>query len=161
MRACFLAFCALVLVTHVAPPVLAQRSTELSGDYWAECFAVFTGMAAVLLAQGGPPPAQNAQNGAQDGARDPAAASGQGPADRFLALSEQAALRWLDSQGAGQEAGRDSGRDSGGALGGNRAHLMTGLEQAVDQAIRTAALRSDFAAYLRRTSDRCIAAMNS
>ena len=157
MRACFLAFCALVLVTHVAPPVLAQRSTEFSGDYWAECFAVFTGMAAVLLAQGGPLPAQNAQNGAQDGARDPAAASGQGPADRFLALSEQAALRWLDSQGAGQEAGRDSG----GSLGGNRAHLMTGLEQAVDQAIRTAALRSDFAAYLRRTSDRCIAAMNS
>ena len=66
-------------------------------------------------------------------------------ADRFLALSEQAALRWMDSQGATQD----------------KARLMIGLEQAVDRAINTAVARTDFAAYLEKTSDRCIAAVNS
>ena len=145
MRACFRAFCALLLATHLASPALAKRSSEalepkLSGDQWAECFAVFTGMATILLAQAGALPAQGVQD---QGARDQAAASGQGPADHFLALSEEAALRWLEGQAAGQD----------------KANLMTGLERAVDQAVRTAAARSDFTAYLQRTSDRCIAAV--
>ncbi len=136
MRVCLAMVCALLLATQLAAPAQAQRSSqalaaELSGDQWAECFAVFTGMATVLIAHAGPMPGQGAEGG--------------GPAGRFLALSEKAALRWLDSQG----------------LGRDEASLMTDLERAVDQVIRTAAARSDFAAYLQRTSDRCIAAVNS
>lgn len=136
MRACLAMVCALLLAAQLAAPAFAQRSSqalgaELSGDQWAECFAVFTGMATILIAHGGPTPAQGAAGG--------------GPAKHFLALSEKAALRWLDSQGAGQD----------------EAGLVSGLGQAVDQVIKTAADRSDFAAYLRRTSDRCIDAVNS
>ncbi len=132
---------ALLLATQVAVPAAAQRSvgalgTELSADQWAECFAVFTGMATILLAHASPMPAQGA---GQD------ATTGQGPADRFLALSEQAALRWMDSQGTTQD----------------KAGLMTGLEQAVDRAINSAVARTNFVAYLEKTSDRCIAAVNS
>ena len=93
-------------------------------------------MATILLAHNGQQPVQGAGNGAT---------TGRGPADQYLALSEKAALRWLDSQEATQD----------------EALLMTGLEQAVDRAIRTAAARSDFVAYLQRTSDRCIGAVNS
>ena len=122
---------AVLLAAQLAPPALAKRNVqtlepEFSRDQWAECFAVFTGMATLLLAQ-----------------TDPAAR--QGPANRFLALSEEAALRWLDSQGPGQD----------------RAVLMAGLGQAVDQVIKTAAARSDFSAYMQRTSERCIAAVSS
>ena len=136
MRACLAMVCALLLAAQVAAPAFAQRSSqalgaELSGDQWAECFAVFTGMATILIVQGGSTPVQGAE--------------GAGPANRFLALSEKAALRWLDSQGTGQD----------------EAVLVSGLGQAVDQAIKTAATRSDLAAYLRRTSDRCIDAVNS
>ncbi len=136
---------ALLLAAQIAAPAAAQRSDQtlgagLSGDQWAECFAVFTGMATILLAHGGPMPAQGAEDGAGSGVK-----AAPGPADRFLALSEKAALRWLDSQDSTQDEAR----------------LMTGLEQAVDRAIRTAAARSDFTAYLQRTSDRCIGAVNS
>ena len=136
MRACVLGGCALLLAIQLATPAFAQRSSqtlgpELSGEDWAECFAVFTGMATILLAHAGPVPAQGAGEGAT------------GPADHFLALSEAAAQRWLDSQAAGQDQDR----------------LMAGLERAVDRAIRSAAARSDFTAYLQRTSDRCIVAV--
>ncbi len=141
MRACSVLILALFFATQVAAPATAQRSVdalgaELSGDQWAECFAVFTGMATILFAHNGQQPVQGAKN---------SATSGQGPADQYLALSERAALRWLDSQEATQD----------------EALLMTGLEQAVDRAIRTAAARSDFVAYLQSTSDRCIGAVNS
>jgi hypothetical protein len=135
----------LLLATQTASPAAAQRSigdlgAEFSGEQWAECFAVFTGMATILLAHKGQLPAQGAEDSAGDGA-----AAGQGPADHYLALSEKAALRWLDSQGAEQ----------------TEARLMTGFERAVDRVIRTASARSDFGAYLQRTSERCIGAVNS
>ncbi len=136
---------ALLLAAQIAAPAAAQRSDQtlgagLSGDQWAECFAVFTGMATILLAHGGPMPAQGAEDGAGSGVK-----AAPGPADRFLALSEEAGLRWLASQGAE--------RDKTG--------LMSDLEQAVDQVIKTAVARHDFVDYLQRTSDRCIAAVNS
>ena len=90
-------------------------------------------MATILLAHAGPVPARGVGEGAAS------------PADHFLALSEAAAQRWLDSQAAGQDQDR----------------LMDGLERAVNRAIRSAAARSDFTAYLQRTSDRCIAAVGS
>ena len=141
MRACSALVLALLLAAQLASPAAALRSdrtlgAEFSGEQWAECFAVFTGMATMLLAHAGPTPVQRAEAGV---------AAGQGPADHYLALSERAALRWMESQGAGQD----------------RARLMTGLERAVDQAIRSAVTRPDFVAYLERTSDRCIAAVNS
>ena len=141
MRGCSALVFALFLATQAAAPAAAQRSVdalgaELSGDQWAECFAVFSGMATILLAHDGQRAAQQVEG---------SATTGRSPADQYLALSEKAALRWLDSQDATQDEAR----------------LMTGLEQAVDRAIRTAAARSDFVAYLQRTSDRCIGAVNS
>ena len=145
MRACSALILALLLAAQLAAPAAAQRSAqslgaELSGDQWAECFAVFTGMATILLAHGGPMPAEGTEGGAAVGAK-----AAPRPADRFLALSEEAGLRWL----ASQRAERD------------KTGLMSDLEQAVDQVIRTAVARHDFVDYLQRTSDRCIAAVNS